>query len=98
MQPERRSMAEDVRPYMIMARAIKKADTRYFFEDYTKQANAAIRALNRAGYAIVPVRPNQEMVKAAVEALQYGVNRTQSVVEPLYRAMIDAAPDPYGNG
>lgn len=89
-------MADDFRPYMIMARAIKKADTRYFFEDYTKQANAAIKALNRAGYAIVPIHPTRDQVKAAVDALQYGVNRTQSVVEPVYRAMIDAAPDPYG--
>ncbi len=89
-------MAEDNRAYMIMAQAIKKADTRYFFEDYTKQANAAIKALNRAGYAIVPIHPTRDQVKAAVDALQYGINRTQSVVEPVYRAMIDAAPDPYG--
>lgn len=33
--------------------AISKADSSYFFEDYTKQARAVIAALEAAGFAVI---------------------------------------------
>ena len=33
--------------------AISKADSSYFFEDYTKQAKAVVAALDRAGFTVI---------------------------------------------
>lgn len=38
----------------IIENAIYKADSSYFFENYTKQAQAVIKALDQAGYTIMP--------------------------------------------
>jgi hypothetical protein len=38
----------------VIADAISKADSSYFFEDYTKQAKAVIQAVEKAGFAIIP--------------------------------------------
>lgn len=84
-------------PDMLIARAIRKADTRYFFEDYTKQAYAAIEALERAGYVIVPKVPTREMFDSAKKAIVYGQNKPGSVVLPIWEAMIEASPGPYGD-
>lgn len=37
----------------VIENAICKADSSYFFEDYTKQALAVIKALETAGFAVV---------------------------------------------
>jgi hypothetical protein len=84
-------------PDMLLAKAIRKADTRYFFEDYTKQAYAAIEALDRAGFTIVPKVPTREMFEAAKKAIVYGQNKPGNIVLPIWEAMIDAAPGPYGD-
>ncbi len=34
--------------------AISKADSSYFFEDYTKQAKAVVAAIEAAGFAVIP--------------------------------------------
>lgn len=76
----------------VIAEAIKAADTSYFFENYTKQSNAVIKALRQNGYVIVPYYPTVEMVKAAMDELQYGANKFTNVVMPMYLAMMKAAP------
>lgn len=40
------------KPQRIIEDAISAADTNYFFEDYSKQAVAVLRALDRAGYVL----------------------------------------------
>lgn len=82
-------------PEIILAKAIRKADTRYFFENYSKQAIAAIEALEKAGYAIVPKTPTREMYDAAKKAIVYGQRKPGEVVGPIWEAMLDAAPGPY---
>jgi hypothetical protein len=82
-------------PEIILAKAIRKADTRYFFENYSKQAIAAIEALEKAGYAIVPKMPTREMYDAAKKAIVYGQRKPGEVVGPIWEAMLDAAPGPY---
>jgi hypothetical protein len=84
-------------PDLILARAIRTADTRYFFEDYTKQAQAAIEALERAGYLIVPRVPTRPMFDAAVKAIVYGTKRPGDIVLPIWNAMMDETPSPYGD-
>src|SRR3546814_19340542 len=55
----------------VISEAIKKADSSYFFENYNKQAAAVLAALKQHGYTIVPYYPTVEMVKAAMDELQY---------------------------
>lgn len=80
----------------VIAEAIKEADSSYFFENYTKQADAVIAALRKHGYVIVPYYPTVGMVKAAMDELQYGQNRFTNVVMPMYLAMMKSAPKPKG--
>lgn len=78
----------------VISHAIKEADTSYFFENYTRQANAVITALRKNGYVIVPYYPTVQMVQAAMIELQYGQNKFTNVVMPMYLAMMKAAPKP----
>jgi hypothetical protein len=55
-----------------IAQAIKKADTSYVFEDYTRQARAVIVALRAAGYEVVPAEPPDGLVEEAADALPSG--------------------------
>lgn len=80
----------------VIADAIKDADNSYFFENYSSQAAAVIDALRKHGYVIVPYYPTVDMVKAAMDELQYGQNRFTNVVMPMYLAMMKAAPKPRG--
>ncbi len=38
----------------VIENAISKADNSYFFENYTKQAQAVIKALDQAGFTVMP--------------------------------------------
>jgi thiamine biosynthesis lipoprotein ApbE len=73
-----------------IAAAIKDADKRYFFEDYTKQAKSVISALNQAGYAVVPAEPTPEMLEAAKTALTYGAQRPADLVKTIWSSMVKA--------
>jgi TRAP-type C4-dicarboxylate transport system substrate-binding protein len=73
-----------------IAHAIKKADKRYFFEDYTAQANAVLKALREAGMAVVPLDPPAEVIEAGKNALKYGTQRPGDMLKTLYQAMIGA--------
>jgi len=72
----------------MIARAIRDADKRYFFEDYTTQALAVISTLRRAGLAIVPVTPSDEMVEAAKNNLTYGRQRPNEMLQGVYTSMV----------
>jgi TRAP-type C4-dicarboxylate transport system substrate-binding protein len=74
-----------------IAQAIHKADTRYFFEDYTKQADAVIKALKQAGMTVVPLEPTPEIIAAGKDSLKYGAQRPGDMLKALYQAMIGAA-------
>lgn len=75
-----------------IAKAIRQADTRYFFEDYSRQAEAVLDALEQQGFLIVPADPSNAMIDAGVEALAYGrVNKFQQVRE-IYRSMVRQPP------
>ena len=71
----------------IIARAIKKADSSYFFENYTKQAKAALRALEKEGYIVAPLASTKEMEEAGAEAILSGKVKPQTLVRQIYEAM-----------
>jgi len=74
-----------------LARAIKRADTSYFFENYSRQADAAITAMDKAGYALVRREPTKRMIDAGVDALTLGVHHKGELVELVYTRMLEAS-------
>lgn len=71
-----------------IARAIKKADKSYFFENYSKQAKAVITELEKSGYKIVPIRPTADMVKAGSDAIVGGKVKPSNHVQTIYHIML----------
>lgn len=74
----------------MIARAIKRSDKSYFFEDYSKQADAVMRMLQAEGFAVVPLTPNDAMIDAGVEAIGSGKIRPEDHVRFVYSDMIAA--------
>jgi hypothetical protein len=74
-----------------IAEAIRKADKRYFFEDYSTQADAVLAALKKAGLRIVPLEPTPDMIEAGKNGMKYGTQRPGDMLRALYQTMIGAA-------
>lgn len=74
-----------------LARAIRRSDTSYFFENYSRQAEAAMAAMDKAGYALVRREPTKRMIDAGVDALTLGVHHKGELVELVYTRMMDAS-------
>lgn len=72
-----------------IARALAESDEEFDPEwDYTFQASAMARLLDRAGYVIVPREPTDAMNQAGLEAI---VDLYCGEAPAAYRAMIRAA-------
>lgn len=74
-----------------IAKAIRKADNRYFMEDYSKQADAVLAALKVAGFAVVPKEPTERMCEAGINAIEAGRIRPEEHVASIYRGMVVTA-------
>lgn len=74
-----------------IAKAIKKADSSYFFENYSKQAGAVLSCLEKEGYALLPTTPSEEMIKTGLDNIPSGRVKPEKLVENIYLAMVKAA-------
>lgn len=74
-----------------IARAIQKADKSYFFEDYSKQARAVLRMLEKEGYIIVPKQPTDDMIQAGSDAILPGKVKPDVLVRHVFESMMKAA-------
>lgn len=74
----------------LIATAIKKADKTYFFENYSKQARAVLKALAKEGYVIAPIEPDETMIERGVDQVLSGSVKPQTHVRRVYGAMIHA--------
>lgn len=72
-----------------IARAIRRADNSYFFENYSKQADAVLDAISEAGFVLIHKEPTKQMIEAAGEALSYGVQSKNEMLREMYRVMIE---------
>ncbi|MBO6835274.1 MAG: hypothetical protein RLW87_22000 [Alphaproteobacteria bacterium] len=81
-------MADDI--HTIIAKAIKRADWTIFNENYTKQAASVIKAVNKAGWGIVPLEPDAEMLKDGREQIEIGRHKPSEVAKAVYTAMVKA--------
>lgn len=84
-------MSQPVELREAIAKAIKKADNSYFFENYSKQARAVLAALEKEGYALLPLQPNEQMIKKGLDNIPNGRVKPETLVERIYAAMTKAA-------
>jgi hypothetical protein len=74
----------------IIAKAIKKADNSYFFENYTKQAKAVLKALDKEGYKVVPKLASEKQIEAGTATISRGRVRPTDLVHTIYAVMVAA--------
>ena len=75
----------------LIAKSIRDADKSWFNEDYSKQAAEVVRNLRMAGYAVVPVEPDDTIVEAGVESMQAGRHRPADIIKAIYMTMVQKA-------
>lgn len=66
--------------------AIAKADTSYFFEDYSKQARAVIAALDAAGFAVVSKELPETLYKQIADNMKTGRVKPEEHVKNIFLA------------
>lgn len=72
----------------IIVNAIKEADSSYFFSNYNKQAYNVLNQLKKSGFTIVPIEPNELMIKTGIDSISYGMNKPSEFVKNLYKNML----------
>lgn len=73
----------------IIAEAIQKADSSYFFENYNKQAKAVLAALVKEGFVITAKKPTEKQLEAGKAAVTRGRVRPSELVETIYTQMVN---------
>lgn len=75
-------------PLAIIETAIAGADTSYFFENYTKQAQAVLAALEHAGYRIIPQHMPDTVWKQVADSVRTGRLRPEDHVKDVYQTLL----------
>lgn len=73
-----------------IAKAIRKADKSYFWEDYDKQAKAVMACLQKEGYKLVPTKATEDQVEAGVNSIHSGRVKPHELVKWIYEGMVKA--------
>jgi hypothetical protein len=73
-----------------IAEAIKKADSSYFFEDYTKQAQAVLRAIEASGFAVVPKEMPDDLAKLVADNMRTGRIKPEEHVKSILALAFEA--------
>lgn len=68
--------------------AISKADSSYFFEDYTKQARAVIAALEAAGFAVITKNIPDEIWVQVAEQMRTGRVKPEEHVKDVFNVAL----------
>ncbi len=75
----------------VIETAISKADASYFFENYTKQAHAVLKALDSAGFTILPKDlPDATWTQVAAE-MRTGRVKPEEHVKDVYQTVMRVA-------
>lgn len=67
-----------------VAKAIKGADNSYFSEDYEKQAQAALRAIESAGFVVMPKEAPGDIYQKVSDLIPSGRMRPEDLVKQIY--------------
>ncbi len=68
----------------VIQNAIAKADTSYFNENYTKQAQAVMAALEGAGFTILPKELPSDLWERAANEMKTGRVKPEEHVKDVY--------------
>lgn len=71
----------------LIARSIKKADSSYFFEDYSKQAKAVLKTLDKEGYQIIPKELDKKLYKQISDEMRTGRMSPEDHINDVYQTM-----------
>ena len=71
--------------------AICKADSSYFFEDYTKQARAVIAAMEAAGFVCITRDLPEETWKTIAEQMKTGRIKPEEHVKDVFQVALKHA-------
>lgn len=72
----------------LIARAIRRADKSYFFEDYDRQARAVMKALEAEGYAITQCETDMAIFKQVADEMKTGRMKPEEHVQDVYRRVL----------
>ena len=67
--------------------AIAKADSSYFFENYTKQAQAVIKAVEAAGYSFIPNDIAESTWTQVADEMRTGRLKPEEHVKDVYQTL-----------
>lgn len=70
-----------------IAKAIKRADRSYFFENYDKQARCVVEALEKEGFIILPKEPDKTVLKQAADRMPTGRMKPEEHVRNVYQTL-----------
>jgi hypothetical protein len=68
--------------------AIAKADNSYFFENYTTQAQAVIKAVEAAGFTFVPTQLPADIWQKAADQMRTGRLKPDEHVKDVYETLM----------
>jgi hypothetical protein len=72
----------------IVENAISKADSSYFFEDYTKQAKAVLKALESAGFTVLPTKLDDEVFLQVSKEMRTGRVKPEEHVKDVFQTAL----------
>lgn len=78
----------------IIANAISRADSSYFNENYTKQAQAVLAAVEKAGYALTRRDLPESLWEEAAEKMQTGRMKPHEHVKDVYLTVLKIIEKP----
>ena len=72
----------------IVANAINKADNSYFFEDYSKQSREVLKAIEGAGFRIIPKELDESEFKTIADSMKMGKMRPEQHSKNVYETFV----------
>ncbi len=74
--------------HTVIQNAISKADSSYFNENYTKQAQAVIAAVEAAGFAFMPTNIATDTWLKAADQMKTGRLKPEEHVKDVYETVL----------
>ncbi len=73
----------------VIAKAIRSADNSYFSEDYEKQAKAALKAIEKAGFVVMPKDAPTDIYQKVSSLIPSGRMRPEDLVKQIYTITVN---------
>ena len=81
-------MTTKVKLHKTIENAISKADSSYFFEDYSKQAKAVIAALDAAGFIVIAKDMPESLWEQVAKEMRTGRVKPEEHVKDVFQVVL----------